>query len=92
MDKDRTIVLMDFATLGEASIVKGALESNNIPCFLSNENNPLTGNVVSDSLGGIRLHIFEKDKEKAEEVMELIHSATEDDDLWDESDLDDVSD
>jgi hypothetical protein len=92
MEQDRTIVFMDFTTLGEASIVKGALESNNIPCFLSNESNPYVGNILSDSFGGIRLHIFEKDKDKADELMELINSAVDEEDLWDENDLDEVSD
>jgi|WetSurMetagenome_2_1015567.scaffolds.fasta_scaffold1003229_2 hypothetical protein len=92
MEQDRTIVFMDFTTLGEASIVKGALESNSIPCFLSNENNPYIGSILTDSFGGIRLHIFEKDKDKADELMNLINSAVDDDDLWDPEDLSEVSD
>jgi hypothetical protein len=94
MDQDKTIVFMEFTNSGEASIVKGALESNNIPCFLSNENNPYVGSILSDSFYGVRLHIFEKDKDKATELMNLIHSAREDEDesLWSEMDLDEVSD
>lgn len=94
MEQDKTIVFMEFTNLGEASIVKGALESNNIPCFLSNENNPYVGSVLSDSFFGVRLHIFEKDKEKAEELMALINSAAEDEDdsLWSEADFDEVND
>jgi len=84
-NKDKTIVFMEFPALGEASIVKGALESNNISCFLSNQNNPFAG--VSESLSGVRLHIFEKDKEKAEELMELINSATEEDDSWEDESI-----
>jgi len=87
-NKDKTIVFMDFPTQGEASIVKGALESNNIPCFLSNENNPFVGNNLSEY--GVRLHIFEKDKEKAEELMELINSVTEDDDSWEDESLEET--
>lgn len=83
---------MDFTNAGEASIVKGALESNNIPCFLSNENNPYVGGILSEALYGVRLHIFEKDKEKAEELMELLHSAAEEDELWEEADLNEVND
>jgi len=89
-NKDKTIVFMEFSTQGEASIVKGALESNNIPCFLSNENNPFVGNILSESLCGVRLHIFEKDKEKAEELMELINSVTEDDDSWEDESLEEI--
>jgi len=87
MDNDKTIVFMEFSTLGEASIVKGALESNNISCFLSNENSPWTGSILSEGVFGVRLHIFEKDKEKAEELMELINSAAEDDDSWEDENL-----
>jgi hypothetical protein len=92
MEQDKTIVFMDFPNAGEASIVQGALLSNNIQCFLSNVNNPYAGGILSDSFFGIRLHIFEKDKEKAEELMELINSAAEEDELWDEADLNETSD
>lgn len=92
MEQDKTIVFMEFTSSGEASIVKGALESNNIPCFLSNENSPYVGGILTDSLYGVRLHIFEKDKEKAEELMELLNSAKDDDTLWDQADYDEVSD
>jgi len=80
MDKEKTIVFMDFNSIGQASIVKGALESNNIPCFLSNENSAVLGNILSNSVSGIRLHIFEADLEKAEEVMSLVSSVSEEDD------------
>ena len=52
------------------------------------------GSILSDSFYGVRLHIFEKDKDKATELMNLIHSAREDEDesLWSEMDLDEVSD
>jgi hypothetical protein len=80
MDKEKTIVFMDFNSIGQASIVKGALESNNIPCFLSNENSAILGNILSGDISGIRLNIFESDLEKAEEVMSLVNSVSEDDD------------
>ena len=81
MDKEKTIVFMDFNSIGQAFIVKGALDSNNIPCFLSNENSAILGNILSDSVSGIKLHIFEADLEKAEEVMALVNSVSEDDDF-----------
>ncbi|MDP4276758.1 MAG: DUF2007 domain-containing protein [Bacteroidota bacterium] len=78
MAQERTIVFMEFHDLGEAAIVKGALDSNNIPCFLSNQNSPYPG--LPDSLGSVRLHIFEKDRKKAEELMDLIQYTAADDD------------
>jgi hypothetical protein len=92
MEQDKTIVFMEFTSSGEAAIVKGALDSNNIPCFLSNESSPYPSGILSNGLFGVRLHIFEKDKEKAEELMELLNSANDDDDLWEQADLDEVSD
>ncbi len=91
MEQDKTIVFMEFTSSGEASIVKGALDSNNIPCFLSNENSPYVGGILTDLIG-VRLHIFEKDKDKADELMGLLNSAEDDEQLWDQSDLDEVSD
>jgi len=92
MDNDRIIVFMDFATSGEASIVKGALESNNIHCFLSNENSPWVGGMLTNGVFGVRLHIFERDKEKAEELMELLNSATEEDEFLDETETEEYND
>lgn len=91
MEQDKTIVFMEFASSGEASIVKGALDSNNIPCFLSNESSPYVGGLLTDLIG-VRLHIFEKDKEKADELMGLLNSANDEEELWDQADLDEVSD
>jgi len=92
MEQDKTIVFMEFTSSGEASIVKGALDSNNIPCFLSNENSPYASGVLSSGVFGVRLHIFEKDKDKADELMSLINSAQDDESLWDQSDLEEVGD
>lgn len=91
MEQGKTIVFMEFTSSGEASIVKGALDSNNIPCFLSNENSPYPSGILSNGLFGVRLHIFEKDKEMADELMGLLNSAKDDEDLWNQSDMDEVS-
>lgn len=69
MEKDKTIVFMEFSSAGEANIIKGYLESNGIDCFLSNENSPFTGGILTDSLYGVRLNIMEDDLDKAEELM-----------------------
>jgi hypothetical protein len=79
MEQDKTTVLMEFTNSGEAYIIKGVLDSNDIPCFLSNENSPYVGNALSDAFYGVRLHIFEKDKEKAEKLLKDIQSTVEED-------------
>jgi hypothetical protein len=69
MDTSRTIVFREFSSIGEANVVKSLLEANDIPCFLSNENNVFPGSILTNSLMGIRLHILEKDLETAETLL-----------------------
>lgn len=69
MKQDQTIVLREFSSLGEASIVQGLLEANGIESFLSNVNNPFTGSIMTDNLSGIRLHIFEVDLEASQALL-----------------------
>lgn len=69
MKQDQTIVLREFSSLGEASIVQGLLEANGIESFLSNVNSPFTGSIMTDNLSGIRLHIFEADLEASQALL-----------------------
>ena len=69
MKQDQTIVLREFSSLGEASIVQGLLEANGIESFLSNVNNPFTGSIMTDNLSGIRLHIIEADLEASQALL-----------------------
>ena len=81
MQKQEPIIVIDtFASLIEANIVKAKLDAYGIPCYLSEENVTfLTTALLS---GGIRLHIFETDKEHVLEVLtkEFLQK-TDDDDL-----------
>jgi len=74
MQKDKTLVFKEFGSTGEANIIKSLLESNGIQCFLSNENNPFTGSILTDSLFGIRLNLMEKDMQRAQELLDSIQS------------------
>jgi DNA-directed RNA polymerase subunit RPC12/RpoP len=59
--------------------VKAKLDAFGIPCFLSEENlTMLTTPILS---GGIRLHLFEEDREQANEILlsGLIQKSDEDD-------------
>lgn len=69
MDTIKTIVFREFSSIGDAHIVKSLLEANDIPCFLSNENNVFPGSILTNSLMGVRLHILEKDLEAAETLL-----------------------
>ncbi len=67
--QEHTIVFMTFSTLGEASIVQGLLEANEIPCFVSNVNSIFTPGMFLDN-SAVQLHIFEQDLERATQVLE----------------------
>ena len=77
-DRDDIIVLRKFDNSIEANIVKTKLDAFGVPCFLTEENlTQLTTPLLS---GGIRLHIFARDKEKAVQITEKSYvSKTEDD-------------
>jgi DNA-directed RNA polymerase subunit RPC12/RpoP len=81
MEEQRAIVVFGaFNSLIEANIVKSKLDAYGIPCFLSEENVTfLTTPILS---GGIRLHIFEEDRERVSEIMVNDNlQKNEDDDL-----------
>ena len=66
-DQDAIVVFDTFSSLIDANIVKSKLDAFGIPCFLSEEN--LTFLTTPLLSGGIRLHIFEKDREQVVEVL-----------------------
>lgn len=68
MDKERTTIFREFSEMTEAIMLKGLLEANDIACFISNQDNIYLSNAMT-SIMGIRLHILEKDLEKAEAVL-----------------------
>lgn len=78
MKGEDIIVLCKFDTLIEANIVKTKLDANDIPCFLSDEN--LTNLINHHLSGGIRLHIFAQDKERATQLLQKDHLVKVEDD------------
>ena len=65
MTQDNIIVLYTFSDAVEASMAHDKLTRNDIPSFLENEN-PIGLN----PLGGVELKVFEKDKERADNIIE----------------------
>ncbi|QOI96174.1 MAG: DUF2007 domain-containing protein [Flammeovirgaceae bacterium] len=66
--QDKIIVLKTFGGAIEANIAKTKLDAYGIPCFLSEEN---LANLypIQNPRFSVRLHIFEKDKTRATEVL-----------------------
>jgi hypothetical protein len=64
---ERIIVLQTFNNSIEANIIKSKLDAYGVPCFLTEEH--LTALINPIISGGIKLHIFEKDRSQ---VLDLL--------------------
>ncbi|MDV3310390.1 MAG: DUF2007 domain-containing protein [Cyclobacteriaceae bacterium] len=72
------IVLKRFETVIEANIARTKLDAFGIPCFLTEENvTNMTNHLLS---GGIRLHVFARDEERARQIV-MGDQLSKDDDL-----------
>ncbi len=58
-----------FDSAVEATLVKDVLETNGVPCFLSNEIFSSVLPLTQTTVGGIRLNLFADDLERADAVM-----------------------
>lgn len=68
--EDKIVVVKTFDTPVVAGIAKSKLDAYGIPCFLSEENMGSLYPFSNAGFSGIRLHVFEKDKERAKEILE----------------------
>lgn len=69
MKEDNIVIFMTFGDLTEAHLIKGILDDNGIPCFLSDENTLSVYPLYNQGLGGIKLSVFERDLEIAARVI-----------------------
>lgn len=66
---DKIIILASYDTVVEANLAKTKLDAYGIPCFLTEENFTNLYPIRNAIFPGVRLHVFENDKERAEEVL-----------------------
>ncbi|WP_297705491.1 DUF2007 domain-containing protein [uncultured Eudoraea sp.] len=70
----------EFYTLGafeyaaDVQIIKGKLESEGIQVFLKDENTINTDPLISQAIGGVKLQVHSKDKDKAINIYNEIRS------------------
>ena len=75
----------EFYTIGsfeypaDVQIIKGRLESEGIRVFLRDENTLNTDPLISQAIGGVKLQVYTKDKDKAVAIYDEIRSYALDD-------------
>ncbi|WP_316835889.1 DUF2007 domain-containing protein [Pedobacter nutrimenti] len=66
---DKIIVFETFYNPIEANIVKARLMDAGIQCFLSDENTITINPLYTQALGGVKLHLFERDADLARNIL-----------------------
>ena len=64
----------------DIQILKGKLESEGIPVFLRDENTINTDPLISDAIGGVKLQVYESDREKAIAIYKQLKTYVTDED------------
>ncbi len=67
--EDKIIVFDSYDTVMSANLVKTKLDAYGIPCFLSDENFGGLYPFRNELFTGVRLHIFEKDRDRVKEIL-----------------------
>jgi len=67
---DKIIAFETFYNPIEANIVKARLLDSGVQCFLSDENTITINPLYTQALGGVKLHLFEKDVELAKSILQ----------------------
>lgn len=67
--EDKIIVFDSYDTVMAANLVKTKLDAYGIPCFLSDEHFVGLYPIRNEIFPGVRLHIFEKDRQRVNEIL-----------------------
>jgi DNA-directed RNA polymerase subunit RPC12/RpoP len=67
--EEKIIVFDSYDTVMAANLVKTKLDAYGIPCFLSDENFVGLYPIRNELFPGVRLHVFEKDRERVKEIL-----------------------
>ncbi|MGC1516984.1 MAG: DUF2007 domain-containing protein [Maribacter sp.] len=72
--------LASFEYVADVQIVKGKLESEGIPVFLRDENTLNSDPLISNAIGGVKLQVYTRDKERAIAIYNEIRAYAIDND------------
>lgn len=71
-EAQKIIIYTSFDNVIAANIAKTKLDAYGIPCFLTEENFTGLYPLMNNIFPGVRLHIFEKDFDQAQEILTTI--------------------
>jgi len=77
-EQDEIIVFKRFENAIDANIAKTKLDAYGVPCFLTDEHLTNLYPLQNLILFGVRLHIFNKDREAAEQVLQDVYLNNDD--------------
>jgi len=77
MNEDKIVVYETFLDPINAHIVKGLLNSYGIECFLTDELMVTLHVAYNAAIGGVKLHVFEKDVDRIQDILKSENSAPE---------------
>lgn len=76
---DRFFILASFEYVADVQILKGKLISEGIPVFLRDENTLNSDPLISNAIGGVKLQVYAKDRQRAVEIYNEIRAYAIDD-------------
>lgn len=72
--KQEFYTLGAFEYVADVQVIRAKLESEGIPVFLRDENTLNTDPLISSAIGGVKLQVYTKDKERATAIYNKIRS------------------
>ena len=76
--KEEFYILGAFEYAADVQVIKSKLESEGIPVFLRDENILNTDPLISSAIGGVKLSVYTRDKERAVEIYNEIRAYAQD--------------
>lgn len=77
--KQEFFILGSFEYVADVQVIKSKLESEGIPVFLRDENILNTDPLITSAIGGVKLSVYSRDKERALEIYNEIRQYALDD-------------
>ena len=76
--KQEFYILGAFEYAADVQVIKSKLESEGIPVFLRDENILNTDPLISSAIGGVKLSVYSRDKERALKIYNEIRAYAQD--------------